>query len=55
MSYRNYVITAYAVFAIVLLWDLLVPWLQLRREFRTVKMRAARQSSARTPLPETQL
>ena len=30
MSYREYVIGAYAVFAAMLLWDLLVPKLQIR-------------------------
>ena len=29
MSYRNYVIAAYAVFAAMLLWDYLAPKLQL--------------------------
>ncbi len=55
MSYRNYVIAAYAVFAIVLLWDLLVPWLQLRSELRRVNLRAARNPSTVKPSPETQL
>lgn len=43
MSYRDYVIAAYAVFAVFLLWDWLVPRLQLRAALRAVRQRAARQ------------
>lgn len=46
MSYQEYVVAAYAVFAAVLLWDFVSPRLQLRRE-----LRAARQRSLRTPAP----
>lgn len=42
MSYRDYVIAAYAVFAIVLLWDYLMPKLQLRAALRAVRLRVAR-------------
>jgi heme exporter protein D len=34
MSYRDYVIAAYAVFAVILLWDYLVPRLQVRAALR---------------------
>ena len=36
MSYRDYVIAAYAVFAVVLLWDYVVPKLQVRAALRAV-------------------
>ena len=50
MSYQNYVIGAYAVFAVVLLWDFVVPRLQIRRELRKARLRIAR--SARRPQTE---
>jgi heme exporter protein D len=42
MSYREYVIAAYAVFAIVLLWDYLVPRLQVRAALRAARLRVSR-------------
>ena len=42
MSYQAYVVAAYAVFAAVLLWDYLVPRLQLRQQLRAARLRAAR-------------
>lgn len=42
MSYLGYVIGAYAVFAAVLLWDLLAPQWQIRRALRAAKGRARR-------------
>jgi heme exporter protein D len=44
MSYREYVIAAYAVFAIVLLWDYLVPRLQVRAALRAARLRVSRTS-----------
>ena len=38
-----YVIGAVAVFALVLLWDFLAPRLQIRRELRAARLRAARE------------
>jgi heme exporter protein D len=52
MSYRDYVIAAYAVFAIVLIWDYLVPRLQVRAALRAARLRANR---AATPKPSTEL
>jgi heme exporter protein D len=49
MSYREYVIAAYAVFGIVLAWDFIAPRLDVRRQLRAAKLRAAR-AAAR---PET--
>ena len=48
MSYRDYVIAAYAVFAVVMLWDWLAPKLQLR----AARLRAARRQAA--PPPDTE-
>ena len=42
MTYLEYVIGAYAVFALVLAWDFLAPRLQVRRELRAARQRAAR-------------
>ena len=44
MTYLNYVIGAYAVFAVVMLWDLLVPQLQIRRELRAARLRKTREA-----------
>ena len=44
MSYQNYVVAAYVVFAIVLSWDFVAPRLQIRRELRAARLRAARDS-----------
>ena len=50
MSYLSYVVAAYLVFAIVLLWDFVVPRLQLRRQLRTARQRAARTGKPEVPL-----
>ncbi|MDR6840467.1 heme exporter protein CcmD [Pseudoxanthomonas sacheonensis] len=42
MTYVNYVIGAYAAFAVVMLWDFIVPRLQIRRELRAARLRKAR-------------
>ena len=52
MSYQNYVIGAYAVFAVVLLWDFVVPRLQIRRELRAARLRKAREKK---PSPSVEL
>ena len=49
MSYLEYVVGAYAVFAVVLAWDAIAGHLQVRRELRAARRRAARQ--APTPPP----
>ena len=54
MSYRDYVIAAYAVFAVVMLWDYIAPKLQLRAALRAVRQRAAR-SANRAPATNTEL
>ena len=53
MSYLSYVTAAYAVFAIVLLWDFLAPRLQIRRELRAARMRATRDAKRSAPVELT--
>lgn len=53
MSYLDYVIGAYAVFAAVLLWDFVVPHLQVRRQLRAVRLRKAREAKPSQPLELT--
>ena len=48
MSYRDYVIAAYAVFALVMLWDYVAPRLQLRAALRAARLRVARVASRNT-------
>jgi heme exporter protein D len=55
MSYREYVIAAYAVFVIVLLWDLLAPHLQIRQQLRAAKLRIARTTQSAAPPAELPL
>ena len=42
MSYQSYVIAAYMVFAVVLLWDWVAPRIQLKQLLRAAKLRASR-------------
>lgn len=49
MSYQGYVIAAYTVFAIVLLWDLIAPHVQIRQQLRAAKLRAVREAERKTP------
>lgn len=44
MSYRDYVIAAYAVFVVVLGWDFIAAHLHIRRELRAARRRAAREA-----------
>ena len=45
MTYLNYVIAAYAVFVIVLGWDFASTKLQIHRELRGARLRAAREAA----------
>ena len=49
MSYRDYVIAAYVVFAVVLLWDFVVPRLQVRAALRAAKLRSSRATKSGQP------
>ena len=42
MSYQNYVIAAYGVFFLLLLWDFVAPRIDLARQLRAARLRAAR-------------
>jgi heme exporter protein D len=45
VSYLNYVIAGYAIFVLVLGWEFFASRLQIGRELRNARRRAARQSS----------
>lgn len=45
MSYQDYVVAAYAVFAVVLGWDFVATRLQIRRQLRDARRRAARETA----------
>ena len=49
MSYRDYVIAAYAVFAAMLLWDFLAPKLQLSQALRAIRLQRQRDAAKRKP------
>ena len=42
MTYLPYIVAAYAVFAVVLAWDGLSPWLKHRRLLRSIRQKSAR-------------
>ena len=42
MSYQSYVVAAYMVFAVALLWDWVAPRIQLKQQLRAAKLRASR-------------
>ena len=46
MSYQSYVIAAYMVFAIALLWDWVAPRIQLKQQLRAAKLRASRAANS---------
>src|SRR5690606_16967662 len=45
MSYREYVIAAYAVFAVVLAWDYIAARMDIARQLRAARRLAARRDS----------
>jgi len=49
MTYLPYVTAAYAVFVLVLVWDFVIPQLQIRRELRRVRLRSQRDSNRAAP------
>ncbi len=52
MNYQEYVIGAYAVFAIVLLWDFIAPRIKIGRVLRDVRKRAKREAArSAQPVP----
>lgn len=48
LSYAPYVWSAFAVFLAVFAWDVLAPWLRLRRLRREIVLRARRQAARQT-------
>ena len=51
MSYRDYVVAAYCVFAVVMLWDFVAPRLAIRQQTRAARLRAMRSSNAAAQRP----
>ena len=51
MSYLEYVVGAYAVFALFLAWDFLVPRLRLARVRRNIVQRAKRDAARQSGSP----
>jgi heme exporter protein D len=49
MSYQNYVIAAYAIFAVVLAWDFIAARLRIAQLLRAAKRQAARKQASATP------
>lgn len=45
MSYREYVIAAYAIFALMLAWDYVAPRLAIARQLRAARRLAARKAA----------
>ena len=45
MSYRDYVIAAYGVFALMLAWDWIAPRLAIARQMRAARRLAARKAA----------
>jgi heme exporter protein D len=45
VSYRDYVIAAYCVFAVVLAWDFIAPRVAIRQQLRAARLRVARASA----------
>ncbi|MBY4595125.1 heme exporter protein CcmD [bacterium BD-1] len=52
MSYLEYVVGAYAVFAAYLAWDFLAPRIRLARARRNIVQRARREASRNTGVVE---
>ena len=48
MTYLGYLVAAYAVFVVVLGWDYLATQLQIRRQLRNARQRAARDAACAT-------
>ena len=56
MSYLGYLVAAYAVFVVVLGWDFVATQLQIRRQLRLARLRAARATARQSaPAPSNEL
>lgn len=49
MTYAGYVIAAYAVFAVVLLWDFVAPRIRIAQVLHAVRLLARRDSTRTQP------
>jgi heme exporter protein D len=52
MSYLNYVIAAYMVFVVVLLWDFVATRVQIAQLLRAARLRAQRAKPAQAEAPD---
>ncbi|WP_101926805.1 MULTISPECIES: heme exporter protein CcmD [Luteimonas] len=56
MSYLEYVIAAYAVFVVVLVWDFVAPRIGIAHSLRAARLLAARRRApAAAPAPDQEL
>ncbi len=56
MSYAEYVVAAYAVFAVVLAWDFVAPRVSIATSLRAARLLAGRRrAAAAAPPPEQEL
>jgi heme exporter protein CcmD len=55
MSYLSYVVAAYGIFALALLWDLLSAHRQVRRALRQARARQVRQRAKAAPADSEEL
>mgnify|MGYP003390193345 FL=1 len=55
MTYFEYVIGAYAIFLVTLVWDFFSPRLRIRRILRGVRMRAQREAARAAQPTSTEL
>jgi heme exporter protein D len=55
MSYLEYVVAAYAVFAVILTWDFIAPKLKIARVLRDVRLRAKRDAARAAQPTSTEL
>jgi heme exporter protein D len=55
MNYLEYVVAAYAVFALALAWDFIAPRLKIASILRDVRLRAKRETARATQTRSTEL
>lgn len=52
MNYQSYVVAAYAIFVIAIIWDWLAPKLQIARARREAMLRARRNAARKSQAPK---
>jgi heme exporter protein D len=55
MSYLEYLVAAYVIFAVVLAWDFIAPKLKIARVLRDVRLRAKRDAARAAQTTPTEL